>query len=162
MELETLKAYIETNLASGFIKPSKSFANTSILFDRKSDGFLRLCINYQGLNNLTIKNQYLLLLIGELLDRLRKARQFTQLDLTSAYYQIRIRKGDKWKTVFKTRYSHFVYQVMPFGLINALASFQRYINKIFVEMFDIFIIVYLDDILIYTDDDRNGHVAAVQ
>ena len=90
MELETLKAYIETNLANGFIRPSKLPAGAPILFNRKSDDSLRLCLDYQGLNNLTIKNQYPLPLIGELLDRLGKAKQFTQLDLTSAYHQMRI------------------------------------------------------------------------
>ena len=102
MKLETLKTYIETSLANGFIRPSKSPADPSILFDRKSDGFFRLCVNYQGLNNLTIKNWYPLPLIGELLDRLGRAKQFTQLDFTSAYHQMRIREGDKWKTAFKT------------------------------------------------------------
>ena len=86
VELETLKTYIKTNLANGLIRPSKSPAGISILFDRKSDGSLRLCVDYQGLNNLTIKNRYPLLLIGESLDRLGRAKQFTQLDLTSAYY----------------------------------------------------------------------------
>ena len=95
VELETLKAYIETNLANGFIKPSKFPAGTSILFDRKSDGFLRLCVDYRSLNNLTIKNQYPLPLIGESLDRLGRARRFTQLDLTSAYHEMRIREGDE-------------------------------------------------------------------
>ena len=161
VELETLKAYIETNLANGFIRPSKSPAGAPILFDRKSDGSLRLCVDYRGLNNLTIKNRYPLPLIGELLDRLGRAKQFTQLDLTSAYHQMRIRKGDKWKTAFRTRYGHFEYQVMPFGLTNAPASFQGYINQIFAEKLDIFVIVYLDDILIYTDDDE-GHVAAIR
>ena len=95
IELETLKAYIETNLANGFIRLSKSPAGAPILFNRKSDSFLRLCVNYQGLNNLTIKNQYSLPLIGESLDRLRRARQFTQLAFTSTYHQMRIRKGDE-------------------------------------------------------------------
>ena len=107
VELATLKAYIETNLANGFIRPSKSLAGAPILFDRKSDGSLQLCIDYRGLNNLTIKKQYPLPLIGESLDRLGRARRFTQLNLTSAYYQIRIRKEDKWKTAFRTRYGHF-------------------------------------------------------
>ena len=84
VELETLKAYIETNLANGFIGPSKSPTGAPILFDRKSNGFFQLCVAYQGLNNLMIKNRYLLPLIGELLDRLGKAKQFTQLDLTGA------------------------------------------------------------------------------
>ena len=95
MELKTSKAYIGINLANGFIKPFKLPADTPIFFNQKLNGFLRLCVNYRGLNNLTIKNQYSLPLIGELLDRLKKARQFTKLDLTSTYYQMRIRKGDK-------------------------------------------------------------------
>ena len=95
VELETLKAYIETNLANGFVKPLKSSAGASILFDRKSDCFLRLCVDYRGLNNLTIKNRYLLSIIGESLDRLGRVKRFTQLDLTSAYHQIRIRKGNE-------------------------------------------------------------------
>ena len=95
MEIETLKAYIETNLANRFIKPSNSLAGAPILFDRKSDCSLQLCIEYRGLNNLTIKNQYPLPLIGESLDRLGRARQFTQLDLTSAYHRMRIREVDK-------------------------------------------------------------------
>ena len=162
VELETLKAYIETNLANGFIRPSKSPAGAPILFDQKSDGSLRLYVDYRGLNNLTIKNRYPLPLIGELLDRLGRAKRFTQLDLTSAYHRMRIREGDEWKTAFRTRYGHFEYQVMPFGLTNAPASFQGYINKILAEKLDIFVIVYLDDILIYTDDDGDGHVTAVR
>ena len=102
VELETLKAYIETNLANRFIRPSKSPAGAPILFERKSDSSLQLCVNYRGLNNLTIKNQYPLPLIRESLDRLVRAKQFTQIDLTSAYHRIRIRKGDKWKTPFRT------------------------------------------------------------
>ena len=108
-----------------------------------------------------IKNRYPLPLIGESLDRLGRAKQFIQLDLTSAYHRMRIRKGDKWKTTFRTRYGHFEYQVMPFGLTNTPASFQGYINKILAEKLDIFVIVYLDDILIYTDDDES-HVTAVR
>ena len=92
MELETLKAYIETNLPNGFIRLSKSLADTLILFDRKSNGSLRLCIDYRGLNNLTIKNQYLLPRIKESLDRLRSAKQFNLLNLTSTYHQRWIRK----------------------------------------------------------------------
>ena len=102
VELESLKAYIETNLSNGFIRPSKSPAGTPILFDRKSDGFFRLCVNYRGLNNLTIKNRYPLPLIGESLNRLGRVKQFTQLDLTGAYHRMRIRERNKWKTAFRT------------------------------------------------------------
>ena len=161
MELETVKAYIETNLANRFIRPFKSPVCAPILFDQKSDGFLRLCINYQDLNNFTIKNQYPLPVIGESLNRLERAKQFTQLDLTGAYYRMRICEGDELKTAFRTQYGHFKYQVMLLGLTNASASFQGYIYKIFVEKLDIFVIIYLDNILIYIKDDGNGHIAAV-
>ncbi len=109
VELETLKAYIKNNLANDFIRPSKSLVGAPILFNKKPDGSLRLCVDYRGLNNLTIKNQYPLPLLKKSLDRLGRARRFTQLDLTNAYHQIRIREGDKWKTAFRTRYSHFEY-----------------------------------------------------
>lgn len=109
VKLETLKTYIEIYLKTGFIQPSKSPAGALIFFDKKSDGSLRLCINYQDLNNLTIKNWYSLLLIGESLDWLSQAKRFTQLDLTSAYYRMRIREGNEWKTAFRTRYGYFKY-----------------------------------------------------
>ena len=162
IELETLKTYIKTNLANGFIRPSKSPAGAPILFDKKPDGSLRLCVDYRGLNNITIKNQYPLPLIGESLDRLGRARRFTQLDLTNAYYRMRIREGDEWKTAFRTRYGHFEYQVMLFGLSNAPATFQGYVNKILAKKLDVFVIVYLDDILIYTEDLGQPHIEAVR
>ena len=123
VELEMLKTYIKTNLANGFIRPSKSPTGTSILFNWKPDESFRFCIDYQGLNNITIKNQYPLPLIGKSLDQLGRAKQFTKLDLTNAYHRIRKCEGDKWKTVFKTWYDHFKYQVMPFGLSNAPPTF---------------------------------------
>ena len=123
VELETLKTYIKTNLANKFIRLSKSTADAPILFDQKSDRFFRLCVDYRGLNNLIIKNWYSLPLVGELLDRLGRARQFTQLKFISAYYRMRICKEDKWKTAFRTWYSHFENQVISFGLTNVLASF---------------------------------------
>ena len=107
VELKILKAYIETNLANGFIRLSKSSAGAPILFDRKSDSSLRLRINYRGLNNLTIKNRYPLPLIGKSLDKLKRAKQFTKLNLTNAYHWMRIHKRDEWKTVFRTQYGHF-------------------------------------------------------
>ena len=162
VELETLKTYIETNLANRFIRPSKFPDSALILFDWKSDGFLRLCVNYRSLNNLTIKNRYPLPLIEELLDRLGRAKQFTRLALTNAYHWIRIRKGNEWKTTFRTQYSHFEYQMMSFGLINAPASFQKFINKIPAEKLNIFVIMYLDNFFFYTDDDGDGYVAAVR
>ena len=152
VELETLKTYIKTHLKIGFIWPSKSSAGAPILFDKKPDSSFWLCVDYWGLNNLMIKNWYPLPLIGEPLDWLGRAKQFTQLDLTSAYHQMRIKEGNKWKTTFRTWYGHFKYQVMSFGLSNAPASFKGYISKILAAKLDVFVIVYLDDILIYTED----------
>ena len=152
VELETLKTYIKTNLANAFIRALKSSTGAPILFVRKLNGSFRLCVNYQGLNNFTIKNQYPLSLISESLDWLGRAKQFTQLDLTSAYHWMRIKKGDKWKTVFQTWYGHFEYQIMPFGLSNASASFQGYINKILAKKLNIFVIIQLNVIFIYTKD----------
>ncbi len=122
VKLETLKAYIETDLKTGFIRPSKSLVGAPIFFDKKPDSSFHLCVDYWGLNNLTIKNWYPLPLIGEALDRLGQTKRFTKLDLTSAYHQMRIQEGDEWKTAFRTRYGHFKYQVMPFGLSNAPVS----------------------------------------
>ncbi len=161
VELETWKAYIENNLANNFIRPSKSPARASILFDKKLDGSLRLCVDYRGLNNLTIKNRYPLPLVGESLDRLGQAWRFTQFGLNNAYHWMRIREGDEWKMAFRTRYGHSKYQVMLFGLTNASATFQSYITKILAEKLNVFVIVYLDDILIYTENEGKEHVKAV-
>ena len=130
MELEILKAYIETHLKTGFIQHSKTPTGALLFFDKKWDGSLWLCVDYWGLNNLTIKNWYPLYLIGKSLDQIGCAKRFIHLDLTSAYHQMKIREGDEWKTAFRTRYGHFEYQVMPFGLSNTSASFQGYIMKI--------------------------------
>lgn len=160
VELIVLRQYIDKHLANQFIRPSKSPAGAPILFVKKPSGGLRLCVDYRGLNNITIKNRYPLPLIGESLDRLGRAKRFTQLDLTSAYHRLRIKKGDEWKTAFRTRYGHFEYQVLPFGLSNAPATFQAYINKALAEKLDVFCIVYLDDILIYSEnaDDHADNV----
>ena len=161
VELITLKAYIKKNMASGFIKPSWSPVRTPILFDKKSDSSLRLCVDYRGLNNLIIKNQYPLPLVGESLDWLSRAQRFTQLNLTNAYYQMRIREGKEWKTAFKARYNYFKYQVMLFGLTNALATFQGYINKILAKKLNVFVIVYLDEIFIYIKNKGKKHIQAI-
>ena len=123
MKFKTLKTYIKTNLANGFIRLSKAPAEAPILFNRKPDGSFRLYVDYRNFNNITIKNWYPLLLIGESLDQLGRAKQFTQLDLTNAYYQMRICKGNEWKIAFWTWYGHFKYQVMLFGFFNTLATF---------------------------------------
>ena len=133
-----------------------------MLFICKPNDSLQLCVDYQGLNNLTIKNRYPLSLIDKFLDWLGQAKYFIRLDLISVYHEIRIKEDNEWKTAFKTRYSNFKYQVMPFRLSNAPASFQGYINKILAEKLNVFVIVYLDDILIYTKDTSQAHVNTVR
>jgi hypothetical protein len=162
-ELKALKEYLEENLDKGFIRPSKSPASSPILFVKKKDGSLRLCVDYRGLNSITIRNRYPLPLIPELLDRLRTAKIYTKLDLRGAYNLVRIRPGDEWKTAFRTRYGLFEYLVMPFGLTNAPAVFQHLMNDIFRDYLDVFVVAYLDDILIFseTPEEHTQHVKLV-
>ena len=150
LELKVLREYIDDHLARGFIIPSTSPAGSPILFIKKKDGSLRLCVDYRSLNEITIKNRYPLPLIGEALDRLVGAKIYTKLDIRSAYNLIRIREGDEWKTAFRTRYGHFEYRVMSFELVNASATFQSYINNALREYLNIFVLTYLNDILIYS------------
>ena len=149
-ELEALSEYIKENLAKGFIRPSSSPAGAPILFVKKKDSSLRMCVDYRGLNNITVKNRYPLPLIHEMLDRLVGSKYFTKLDLRGAYNLVRIKEGEEWKTAFRTRYGHFEFTVMPFGLTNAPATFQALMNDTLREFLDIFAIVYLDDILIFS------------
>lgn len=155
VKLTVLRQYIDKHLANQFIQSFKSLAGAPIFFVKKFSGGLRLCIDYQDLNNITIKNWYPFPLIGKSLDQLSKAKRFTQLDFTSTYHCLHIKKGDKWKTAFCTQYSYFKYQVLPFGFFNAFAMFQAYINKTLAEKLDIFCIVYLDDILIYSENAKD-------
>jgi len=152
-ELEELRRYLDDALAKEWIQHSTSPAGAPILFVPKKDKALRLCVDYRGLNKVTIKNRYPLPLISEILDRVSGAKWFTSLDIKNAYYRIRIREGDEWKTAFRTRYGHFEYRVMPFGLANAPASFQSYINQALAGLLDVLCIAYIDDILIYTAAD---------
>ena len=130
-ELEVLQEYIDENLANGFIQHSRSPAGAPIFFVKKKDDWIRLVVDYRGLNKVTIRNRYALPLISSILERLSGAKFFTKLDLRGAYNLVRIRPGDEWKTAFRTRYGHFEYTVMPFGLTNALAVFQHMVNDIF-------------------------------
>jgi hypothetical protein len=163
IELAALREYINEYLARGWIRRSRSPAGAPILFAKKKDGALRLCVDYRGLNKLTVKNRHPLPLISESLDRLSHAKWFTRLDIRDAYHRIRVRGGDEWKTAFRTRYGHFEYTVMPFGLTNAPAQFQEYINSALIGLVDVTCIVYLDDILIYsnTEEEHIGHVREV-
>ena len=162
-ELRTLRDYIEVNIKKGFIRPSQSPAGYPILFVPKKNGDLRLCVDYRKLNDITIKNRYPLPNIAELRDRLSHAQVFTALDLRGAYNLIRMKEGEEWKTAFRTRYGHYEYLVMPFGLTNAPATCQELMNNVLRAHLDIFVIVYLDDILIYSNtlEEHIEHVQTV-
>ena len=160
-ELKVLRGYLDENLKKGFIRESKSPAGYPILFAPKKDGSLRLCVDYRKLNDITIKNRYPLPNIGELQDRLGKAKIFTKLDLRGAYNLIRMKEGEEWKTAFRTRYGHYEYLVMPFGLTNAPATCQALINNVVRAHLDRSAIAYLDDILIYSETTEE-HVSHVQ
>ena len=151
-ELHALRNYLDDNLRKGFIRPSNSPAGAPILFAKKKDGSLRLCVDYRGLNRITRKNRYPLPLINDLLDRLKTAKIFTKLDLRAGYNNVRIASGHEWKTAFRTRYGSFEYLVMPFGMTNSPATFQHFMNDIFRDMTDDFVVIYLDDILIFSAD----------
>jgi len=162
-ELEVLREYLKSALEKGWIRESKSPAGAPILFVPKSDGSLRLCVDYRGLNRISIKNRYPLPLIGEIMDRVQGARYFTKIDIKEAYHRLRIKAGDEWKTAFRTRYGHFEYCVLPFGLTNAPATFQSYIHQALHGLLDVVCIAYLDDVLIFskTWEEHEKHVKEV-
>jgi len=151
-QLKKVRTYLDENLKRGFIRSSKSLTEYSILFVSKKNDTKWLCVNYRQLNKITRQDSYFLLLIEELQDRLSRVKWFTSLNLKEAYYWVWMKKGKEWKTAFWTRYKHYKYTVMLFGLKNAPATFQRLINNTLREYLDDFTITYLDDILIYSDD----------
>lgn len=163
MERTALHAYIESNLSKGFIRRSTSAAGAPILFIKKKNGDLRLCVDYRGLNSVTKKNRYPLPLTDDLLDRVRGCSVFSVIDLKNAFNLVRIRDGDEWKTAFRTHLGLFEYLVMPFGLTNAPATFQAFIQDTLRDLLDIICVVYLDDILIFSrsQEEHNAHVKLV-
>ena len=150
MELQELKKQLQELLDKGFIRPSVSPWGAPVLFVRKKDGTLRLCIDYQKLNQATVKNKYPLPRIDDLFDQLQGGGIFSKIDLRSGYHQLKIAEQDILKTAFRTRYGHYEFLVMPFGLINALAVFMALMNRVFQPYLDKFIIVFIDDILVYS------------
>ena len=162
-ELAAIREYLSSALEKGWIRPSTSSCGSPVLFVKKPDGSLRLCVDYRGLNAITIKNKYPLPLLSEMLDRFAHARRYTKIDIRNAYHRIRVKKGDEWKTAFRTRYGQYEYQVMPFGLVNAPATFQSYVNEALKPYLDDFCVVYLDDVLIYseTEEEHWIHVRKV-
>jgi len=153
-QLEELHRYIKQNESRGWIRRVKSGRASPIMFVKKKDGKLRLCAEYRALNEVTKKDRHPVPLISEALDRLGGAKYFTKPDIKDAYHNIRIREGDEWKTTFSTKLGTYEYLVMPFGLCNAPAAFQRWINEVLMEHIDMCCIVYLDDVLIYSNTLR--------
>ena len=153
VELQELRVQLHELLDKGFIRPSTSPWGAPVLFAKKKDKTLRLCIDYRHLNRVTIKNRYPLPRIGDLFDQLRGARVYSEIDLRTSYHQLRVRDTDIPKTAFRTRYGHFEFTVMPFGLTNAPAAFMDLMHRIFQPLLDQFVVVFADNILIYSESE---------
>ncbi|KAL0539555.1 hypothetical protein IC582_023771 [Cucumis melo] len=162
-ELKELKVQLQELLDKGFIRPSVSPWGAPVLFVKKKDGSMRLCIDYRELNKVTVKNRYPLPRIDDLFDQLQGATVFSKIDLRSGYHQLRIKDEDVPKTAFRSRYGHYEFIVMSFGLTNAPAVFMDLMNRMFREFLDTFVIVFIDDILIYskTEAEHEKHLRMV-
>ncbi|WVZ80457.1 hypothetical protein U9M48_027928 [Paspalum notatum var. saurae] len=162
-EQELIKENIDELLGKGFIRPSSSPWAFLVLFVDKKDGSRRMCVDYRALNDVTIKNKYPLPRIDDLFDQLQGACVFSKIDLRSGYHQMKIRPSDIPKTAFITRFGLYEYTVMSFGLTNAPAYFMNLMNKVFMEYLDKFVVVFIDDILIYskTEEEHEEHLRLV-
>ena len=162
-ETDELRTYIQDMESKGFIRKSKSQFGAPVFYVPKKDGSRRLCVDYRGLNAITVKDRYPIPLTKQLLESLSQSTIFTKIDLRSAYHLVRIQPGDEHKTAFRCRYGHYEYLVMPFGLANAPSIFMRLIQQALSEYLDIFAVVYLDDILVYSRNvtDHVPHVRLV-
>jgi hypothetical protein len=162
-ELKELQMQLEELLKKGYICPSVSPWGAPVLFMKKKDGTLRLCIDFRQLNKVTVKNKYPLPRIDDLFDQLKDAKIFSKIDLRSGYHQVRIKEEDISKTSFRTRYGHYEFTVVPFGFSNALAIFMCLMNGVFREYLDKFVIVFLYDILIYSksEEEHEHHLRMV-
>ncbi|KAL8133741.1 hypothetical protein AgCh_008979 [Apium graveolens] len=158
MEMKELAKQLQELLDKGVIRPSISPWGAPVLFVKKKDGSMRLCIDYRELNKLTIKNKYPLPRIDDLFDQLKGACYFSKIDLRSGYHQLKIKPEDIPKTAFRTRYGHYEFLVMSFGLTNALAAFMDLMNRVYKEYLDKFFIVFIDDILIYSKNPEDHAV----
>ncbi|KAA0051925.1 pol protein [Cucumis melo var. makuwa] len=162
-ELKELKVQLQELLDKGFIRPSVSPWGAPVLFVKKKNGSMRLCIDYRELNKVTVKNRYPLPRIDDLFDQLQGATVFSKIDLRSGYHQLRIRDSNIPKTAFCSRYGHYEFIVMSFGLTNAPAVFMDLMNRVFKDFLDSFVIVFIDDILIYskTEVEHEKHLHQV-
>nr|GFB40747.1 putative reverse transcriptase domain-containing protein [Tanacetum cinerariifolium] len=147
----------------GFTRPSSSPWGAPVLIVKKKDGSFRMCIDYRELNKLTVKNRYPLPRIDDLFDQLQGSSVYSKIDLRSGYHQLRVREEDVPKTAFRTRYGHYEFQVMPFGLTNAPAVFMDLMNWVCKPYLDKFMIIFIDDILIYSKDEKEHeeHLKAI-
>ena len=150
IELQELRVQLQELLDKGFIRPSTSPWDAPVLFAKKKDKTLRLCIDYRQLNKVTIKNWYPLPRIDDLFDQLSGELVYSKIDLRTGYHQLRVRETDISKTVFRTRYGHFEFTVMPFRLTNAPSAFIDLMYRVFQTHLDQFVVVFVDDILIYS------------
>ena len=150
VELQELRVQLHELLDKGFIRPSTSLWGSLVLFVKKKDKTLRLCIDYRRLNRVTIKNRYPLPRIDDLFDQLRGALVYSKINLHTSYHQLRVRETDIPKTEFRMRYGHIEFTVMPFGLTNAPAAFMDLMHRVFEPYLDQFVVVFVDDILIYS------------
>ncbi|WMV50116.1 hypothetical protein MTR67_043501 [Solanum verrucosum] len=159
-ELKELKEQLMDLLEKSFIRPSQSPWGAPVLFVKKKDGSLRMCIDYRQLNRVTVKNKYPLLRIDDLFDQLQGASHFSKIDLRSGYHQVKVRECDIPKTAFRTRYGHYEFVFMSFGLTNAPAIFMDLMNRVFKPYLDSFVVVFIDDILIYShsEEEHMGHL----
>ena len=149
-EPKELKEQLQELLDKGFIRPSASPWGSPVLFVKKKDRTMRLCIDYRELNRVTVRKKYPLPRIDDLFDQLQGAQVFSKIDLRSGYHQLKIKGEDIPKTAFRTRYGHYEFLVMPFGLTNAPTAFMDLMNRVFHEYLDCFVIVFIDDILIFS------------
>ncbi|GJY76560.1 putative reverse transcriptase domain-containing protein [Tanacetum coccineum] len=153
-EMKELSEQLQELSDKGFIRPSSSPWGAPVLFVKKKDGSFRMCIDYRELNKLTVKNRYPLPRIDDLFDQLQGSSVYSKIDLRSGYHQLRVREEDIPKTAFRTRYGHYEFQVMPFGLTNAPAVFMDLMNRVCKPYLDKFVIVFIDDILIYSKNKQ--------
>ena len=163
IELQELKVQIQELLNKGFIRPSTSPWGALVLFAKKKDKTLRLCIDYRQLNRVMIKNRYPLSRIDDLFDQLRGARVYSKIDLCTGYHQLRVKETDIPKAAFRIRYGHFEFTVMPFGLTNAPTTFMDLMHRVFRPYLDQFVVVFVDNILIYSqsEEEHEDHLRVV-
>jgi hypothetical protein len=150
MQQRVLKRWLDDNLAKGFIRPSKSSAALPILLAQKPGGGVRICMDYRGINDVTMMSRYPIPLIMETLDSICKPQIFTKLDVITTFNRVRLTEGHEWLMAFITRFGLYESLVTSFGLQGAPATFQNYINDILYDMLDHYVTAYLDDILIYS------------